>query len=439
MVESRAIDMSRTQAANVTRGDGKDVVVNSLKQLIEGTSDPAVQTITVAQDVTGVPQIHLSPGKILRGQAGSTPVLRFAHDTHGVCLTRDNVVANLNLVASPERLAIWNDESVSSLGTLLLHSVTTIGRVRIVARGAVRRGHVEIDGLDIVAADASAEKERPQQYGVYVMQGAFTLWNMQEDPNVFVTANLVRLSAGRLGAPVYGSGIFVSGAAEQGGRLEVHHLQTDSVHNDGRITAGTADQISGGVFVVYGASVDLVSNNGPVTTYGANDMALDNWGVVDRWISKDKVTTYGPSGVGFVNFGKINQIVAQAPIETFGLGARGFNVYEGTVRQGDFDRILTHGDGAVGVQISQPVGRLIFRRGIETHGAMGKSLVKGVLQDLAATALSIKPGGSAKEIQVFGGLYSRGQDVTPLEQHGAIESLCIQGGFSSAAAISNNS
>jgi hypothetical protein len=352
---------------------------------------------------------------------------------------RDNAVANLNLVVSPERLAIWNDESVSSLGTLLLHSVSTIGRVRIVARGAVLGGHVEVDGLDIVAADAHSEEDRPHRYGVYVLQGAFTLWNMQDDPEVLITANLVGLSAGRLSAPVYGSGIFVSGAGDRGGRLAVRHLETDAVYNDGRITAGTADQISGGVFVVCGASVDLVSNNGPVTTYGANDMALDNWGVVDRWISKDKVTTFGPSGVGFVNFGEINQIVAQAPIETFGLGARGFNVYEGTVRQGDFDRILTHGDGAVGVQISQPVGRLTFRRGIETHGAIGKSLVKGVLQELAATALSIKPGGSAKEIEVFGGLHSHGQGVTALEQHGAVESLSIQGGFSSATTDPGNS
>jgi hypothetical protein len=168
-------------------------------------------------------------------------------------------------------------------------------------------------------------------------------------------------------------------------------------------------------------------------------MALDNWGVVDRWISKDKVTTFGPSGVGFVNFGTIDSLVMKAPIETYGLGARGFNVYTGTIRSADFDRIVTHGDGAVGVQISQPVGRLIFRRGIETHGGKGKSLVKGVLQDLAATALSIKPGGSAQEIQVLGGLHSYGQEIQAFEQHGSIESLHIEGGFSSEAGTSASS
>jgi hypothetical protein len=142
--------------------------------------------------------------------------------------------------------------------------------------------------------------------------------------------------------------------------------------------------------------------------------------------------------VGFVNFGRINELVAQAPIETFGLGARGFNVYTGTIRSADFDRIVTNGDGAVGVQINQPVGRLIFRRGIETHGAIGQSLVKGVLQDLPATALSIKPGGSAYDIQVLGGLHSHGAGVLAFEQHGSIESLQVEGGFSSALSTSDN-
>jgi hypothetical protein len=77
--------------------------------------------------------------------------------------------------------------------------------------------------------------------------------------------------------------------------------------------------------------------------------------------------------VGFVNFGRIDELIAHAPIETFGV-ASGFNVYTGSLRNGEFDRIITHADGAVGVQISQPVGRLIFRLGIETHGAIGHLL-----------------------------------------------------------------
>ena len=59
------------------------------------------------------------------------------------------------------------------------------------------------------------------------------------------------------------------------------------------------------VIVVSGAFVDKVWNYGPVTTYGPNDMVLDNWGTVDHWIADEKVTSYGPSGIGFVNFGTV--------------------------------------------------------------------------------------------------------------------------------------
>jgi hypothetical protein len=412
--------------------DGESSVA-SLEALMQAIADPTVKMITVARDLSDVPEIHLPPNKTLRGRPDRTTVLRFAAGVHGVCLTSGNQLANLVLLTAPDRCAIWNDESVSNLGRLTLRSISTVGCVRFLARGAVRGGHVEIEDLDIIAANTRSGKERPHEYGVDVLQGAFTLWNMQSDSSVKITANLVGLSAGRLGSPVLGGGIFVSGAGETGGQLSVQHLETNAVYSDGRIEPGTAGLISGGVFVVHGATVDIMINRRPVITFGANDMALDNWGIVDRWVSEDKITTFGPSGVGFVNFGRIDQLIINGPIETFGTGARGFNVYAGTIRDAEFDRIVTHADGAVGVQISQPVGRLIFRRGIETYGAIGQSLVKGVLQNLPATALSIKPGGSVRELWISGGLRSHGKDVLPLEQHGLVENLCIEGGFSSAS------
>lgn len=122
-----------------------------------------------------------------------------------------------------------------------------------------------------------------------------------------------------------------------------------------------------------------------------------------------------------------------APIETFGQGARGFNVYTGTVDLAEFDRVITHADGAVGIQISRPIGKLTVRRGIETFGGTGPSLVKGVVVELSAIGLSIKPGGSAREIDIAGGVRTNGKGVTPIEQHGAIETLRIAGGFTAAS------
>ena len=133
-----------------------------------------------------------------------------------------------------------------------------------------------------------------------------------------------------------------------------------------------------------------------------------------------------------MNFGTVDVLQAKAPIETFGQGARGFNVYTGTVRQAEFERVVTHADGAVGIQISQPVGEITVRRGLETYGGTGDSLVKGVVVKLPATALSIKPGGSARKIAIAGGLITHGEGINPLELHGAVDALAITEGFAAA-------
>jgi len=406
-------------------------VATTVDELTALARDTNVRLIVVRGELAKAPSVRLSPGQSLRGD-GDQARIAFADGSDGLQLSSDNRVHNIHLHASPDKRAIFNDTAVSSLGRIELRGVTTTGRVQILARDKVRGGHVDVNGLDIIAADARAEKERPHGYGVYVLHGAFTLWNMQSDDSVVVSADLVGLSAGRDGAPVRGSGIFVSGAGDKGGRLNVRRLETDAVYSDGGIAPGTPDQITGGVFTVYGAHVDVVRNRGPVVTYGVNDMVLDNWGVVDRWTAEAKITSYGPSGIGFVNFGIVHELKVNAPIETFGQGARGFNVYTGTVNLAEFDRVITHADGAVGIQISQPVGKIVVHRGIETFGGAGPSLVKGVVINLSAIALSVKPGGSAREIEIAGGVKTNGSGVSPTEQHGAIDSLRITGGFVAA-------
>lgn len=89
----------------------------------------------------------------------------------------------------------------------------------------------------------------------------------------------------------------------------------------------------------------------------------------------------------------------------------------------EFDRIVTHGDGAVGIQISQPVGRILVHRGIETLGGTDQSLVKGVVTILTAIGLSVKPGGSARDVEIGGGLRTHGAGVPPLEVDGTIGTL----------------
>ncbi|MBW4045862.1 MAG: hypothetical protein HIU87_12825 [Acidobacteria bacterium] len=407
----------------------KKQAVSSVSELSHALETPGITEIEITQDLIGVSSILMNPGQMLCGSPNKDISITFALSSDGLRLSADNAVRHLTLITSADRRALWNDYTISDLGILTLTDLTLIGQAQILAKDGVRAGHVEVHDLRIIAADTRELIDRPYGYGVSVLQGAFTLWNMQSDPNVVLTANLIGVSAGRPGSPVLGGGVFVSGAGDEGGRIKIQRLQTGSVYSNGMIPVGTPDQISGGVFTVYGVEVDVVQNAGPVTTYGPNDMAVDNWGSVERWIVEEKITTFGPSGIGFVNFGRLGALQVKAPIETFGLGARGFNVYTGVVAFGEFDRIVTHGDGAVGVQISQPIGEFIFHRGIETFGATGPSLVKGVIQNLSAIALSIKPGGSARKIDIRGGLKTHGKDTAPLEQQGSIDLLQVEGGF----------
>jgi len=405
-------------------------VVASASELLAAASDSTIAAIAVKDKLTGLPTFRLSPGQTLSGET-SGAVLHFAAGEDGVQLSTDNRVDNLALETDPDRRALYNDTQVEDLGRLVLLKLRTIGTIRLLANDKVRSGHVEAESIEIESADARGYTERPQGYGVEVVPGAFVLWNQQADRSVTITAKLTGLTAGRVGAPVRGSGIFVSGAGDTGGRLIVSRLETGAVYSDGGIAPGTPDRISGAVFVLYGAFVDRVVNYGPVMTYGPNDMVLDNWGTVDEWTAEGKITSLGPSGIGFVNFGTVGVLQLRAPIETFGQGSRGFNVYAGTVHTAEFERIITHADGAVGIQIGQPVGEIIVRRGIETYGGIGDSLVKGAVVKLPAVALSIKSGGAARRVSIAGGLITHGVGITPLELYGTVDSLQIAEGLAS--------
>jgi hypothetical protein len=400
--------------------------ISTSAELLAAAADPTVRHLAVAVGLTKLQTFRLSPGQTLMA-ANPNVALRFAKGQDGLQLSTNNHVEGLELSTDSDKRALFND--TRRMGRLVLRKLRTKGAVQLLARDSVRSGHVEAEKVDIVAADALSYDERPKGYGVEVIPGAFTLWNQHSDRAVTITADLTGLTAGRAGAPVRGSGIFVSGGGDTGGRLIARRLNTGAVYSDGGIAPGTPDRITGGVFVVSGAFVDSVYNCGPVTTYGPNDMVLDNWGTVGQWVAEEKITSYGPSGIGFVNFGSVDVLQANAPIETFGQGSRGFNVYAGTVNSAEFERVVTHADGAVGIQISQPVGQITVRRGIETYGGAGDSLVKGVVVRLSAVALSIKPGGSARKIAITGGLITHGKGINPLELHGAIDTLQISEGL----------
>lgn len=249
-------------------------VVTNVGELA-GALQSGATSIEVRGELRGMPMVTLGPGVRLRGGT-------LVFGAKGVCLTSDNELDGVTIRCPEHEVAILNDTRVSSLGTLALRDVKTTGQVLILARDAVKAGQVRVAGLQVLA-DVRGRVDRPRGFGVEAMQGAFTLWNLQPDPKVVIEAELLDIAAGTAKQPVRGSGVFVGGHGNphgkaDGGQLRVTMLRTGEIHADGGIPPGTPDLISGGVFVISGATVDEVVNTGPVTTHGQNDMVLDNWG-----------------------------------------------------------------------------------------------------------------------------------------------------------------
>lgn len=394
--------------------------VTTAEELLRATADGTTE-IVVKGELEGMPMLTLAPGVRLRGGT-----LRFG--AKGVRLTCDNTLEEVTIVVPDDEVAVLNDTTVADFGTLALHHVRVRGQVMVVAEDAVRAGHVQIEGLQVEHADLRGRDRRPHGFGVEALQGAVTIWNRQSDPTVRISADLLDVSAGTAEEPVHGSGVLV------GGVLAVGRLSTGEIHIDGRIPAGTPNLISGGVFVVSGAEVDTVHTAGPVTTYGPNDMVLDNWGRVDSWTVSAPITSEGPSGIGFVNFGDIDRLDVAAPLRTHGQGARGFNLYDGSLREARFASITTTGDGSIGIQVSKPMGRLRVDGDVSTSGGEGVSLVKGKQIVLKAVALSVKPGGSIEAVDIGGALITSGDGVVTLDVAGPIDAFDVRGGVHATGA-----
>lgn len=405
---------------------GASVTVNTAEDLHQAITAGAGE-IVIEGVIAGSPSITLPEGTTLRG--GTLAFL-----AKGVRLTRDNTLRDITITTLPYEVAVYNDTSVPDAGTFRFENVSTVGQVYLVAEDQTKQVRVETMGLHVRDADVRGRVEQPHGYGVDVLQGGLTLWNRQRDSGAKFTATLRDVSVGTDETPVRGSGVFVAGYGDRAGRLAggtftADLIETGRIVTDGGIAAGTPDKITGGVFVVSGATVDRVLNADTVTTHGQNDMVLDNWGYVKEWVATADITSTGPSGIGFVNFGDIDTLDVQAPILTTGPGARGFNLYDGSLKEAAFHSIRTTGDGSVGVQVSRPLGTLVVHHDVETTGGEGMSLVKGVQVRLKAIAFSVKSGGTIESVTIGGSLRTRGDDVVTLEvESGAtIEGLTIGG------------
>ena len=398
--------------------------VSDVAQLNEALTSGAGQ-IEVTGALKGMPSVTLPPGVSLRGG-------ELVFGGKGLRLTSDNTVENVTVRTSVQELAIYNDSTVADLGTLRLNNVTSYGQIYLCAQGSIRAGRIEADGVHVAEADTRGRADRPTGFGVEALQGAFTVWNRQTDPDVALTARLENISAGSEGTPVRGGGVFVGGHGNMagmadGGTITVELLSTGDVFSDGGIAPGTPDIISGGVFVISGAHADEVINLGTTTTYGQNDMVLDNWGAVD------KLDRQGQGHLARTQRDRLRQLWRHRGAQR---GGAHRNHRAGCPRlqrlrrftERSHLRLHHHHRRRIRGRAGQPrPAQTDHQRQPATSGGTGESLVKGVLMPLAAIALSVKPSGHIGAVSIGADISTAGDALATVDLEGPVDSLSVGG------------
>lgn len=219
----------------------------------------------------------------------------------------------------------------------------------LLAEGAVRSGHVVVDGLHLERADVRGRRVRPHGFGVEAPQGGFTLWNRQADAEVVITADLRGLSAGSEQSPVRGCGVFVGGHGDwegrgDGGVLNVSTLRTGEIHTDGGTPPGTPDLISGGVFVISGAVVEEASFES-IATHGDGSTGVQVSKPLPRLEIERDLTTVDGEGMSLVKGGQMT-LRAVAPSVKAG-GSVGKVVIGGEMRTAGDDVVTLEVEGAI--------------------------------------------------------------------------------------------
>ena len=404
--------------------------VSNLEELIQAVLEGKPK-INLTRSILARESIILGPGISLEGKAqenGILPTLSF-EKTDGIGITENNSVSNLIIQAPSTKRALFLASTKDELGRFEFANLYITGQFSFIAKKGVKKAQIILDTITIVYAETIHYVETQLKYGVTVRQGALTIFNTSTDKESEVIVTASNLAIGSAQLPVIGSGVFIAGFGDTGGRTTVEKLHTLNVHSNGKIPYGVANCITGGIFILGGAHAKTIIHDGDIETYGVNDMVLDAWGEVDEWVSNGVIRSYGASGVGFVNFGTVHKFIANAPIETYGEGARGYNQYDGTLEYGEFHSIETFGNGSVGIQVSKKVGTILVNSDVKTNGDVGNSLVKGVNIDLPAYGLSVKDGGEIESLTIVGSIITAGKEATAftVEKGGVIHTMQVDG------------
>ena len=400
-------------------------IINTVDELVEASQDRTARYLIVRNDLTDVPSIKLLPFQSVAGEFDGKKI-EFQPGVDGFCLSKGNELKNLTIIASPERRAIYQDPDAESLATQHLHRINVCGQISFIVGDKTKKGRIDASFVHVSKASTMHFGERPNRFGVDMIQGALTIWNRSENMSE-IEVDIAHFSCGSEAEPINGSGLVIAGTDEMMGEVKVNFLSVGNVYTKGEIGKGVADIVGAGIAVGYRVLVRHINIYGHIVCQGGNEMGIYNWGVIERGSMTDRLETHGSNGCGFINAGNINRFDFIADIETFGVGARGFYMFDGTVKDIHFNKITTHGDAACGVQFDRYIDVMSFSKGVEVFGNAINVLFADTVVKASADAISLKQGATVRLLKVTGDLISHGTDVHTICCEAAIEKMMVSG------------
>lgn len=400
-------------------------IINTVDELVAATQDRTARYLILRNDLTDVPSLRLMPFQSLSGEFDGKKII-FKPGAEGFCLSKGNELKSLVIQTSPDKRAIFQDQEMESLSVHHLSRITVTGQISFIITDKTKKGRIEASFVHVADAATMQLKERPNRFGVDLIQGAFTVWNQSEN-DTELEVDITHFSCGGETRPINGSGLVLCGNEERMGHIRSTVLSCGHIYTKGEIGKGVADLVSAGVAICYQTLVRHMNIYGRITCYGGNEMGIYNWGMIEHGTITDRIETHGANGCGFINAGNLGKLNFMHEIETFGTGARGFYMFDGAAKDIHFDRIVTHGDAASAIQFNRYIDRISISNGIEVFGNCLNVLFADSVVKASADGISVKHGGTARMIKVTGDITTHGREVRSIYDEAGIEKLLVSG------------
>ncbi|MEG0949630.1 MAG: hypothetical protein RR212_06560 [Bacteroidales bacterium] len=400
-------------------------IINTVEDLVAATQDRMARYLILRNDLTDVPSLRLMPFQSLSGEFDGKKI-SFQKGAEGFCLSKGNELKNLVIETDPDKRAIFQDQEMESMNNHHLTRLSVTGQISFIVTDKTRKGHIDASFVHVKEANTAQIPDRPNRFGVDMMQGAFTIWNKSEN-HMEIEVDISHFSCGSETKPILGSGLVICGTEEQMGHVRVNVLSCGHIYTKGEIGKGVADLVCAGIGIGYQTLVRHMNIYGRITCYGGNEMGIYNWGTIERASMTDRIETHGANGCGFINAGNIGTFNFMHEIETYGTGARGFYMFDGAAKDLHFDRIVTHGNAANAIQFNRYIDRISISKGIEVFGNALNVLFADTIVKTSSDAICIQPGGTVRMLKVSGDLISHGNDVCTIFNEAAIEKLLVSG------------